>query len=342
MGALDALARMRSGGQLSLPRAGRALDSAVPVLPACVVVEAAAHAYDDRLVLKGVTLSIHRGEIYGLIGANGAGKTTLMKAICGRMSLTSGTVRVDGGDPARDASARRRIGFVPQDIAIYPHLTVSENLQVFARLAGVPRSEVKRVVADTIERAGLGQYTRQLTRMLSGGYRRRVNICASILHDPVLLVLDEPTVGIDIDARAAIHGMLDDMRRRGTAILLTTHDLEQAEEMCDRVGFLAGGLLVREGKPEVLLHQAYGEDRELVATLRSPPDQSGRAFLQQIGFLATKSPITWFGHGPLEGSDAATLGRQIAEAGMVVSEIRIRRPDLGSLFLEIVGEEGRA
>lgn len=304
------------------------------------MVTAARHVYGARTVLEGVDLTLHAHEIYGLIGANGAGKTTLMKAIAGRHALTSGSVLLDGADPTTDAAARRRIGFVPQDIAIYQHLTVRENLQVFARLAGVPRRQVGRAVDETIERAGLGAYARQLTRTLSGGYQRRVNICASILHDPVLLVLDEPTVGIDIDARAAIHGMLSAMRERGTAILITTHDLEQAETLCDRVGFLAGGRLVMEGQPQALLQEAYGDDRELVATLKEPPGEAGRAFLDRLGFLPTKAPATWFGHGPLETLDTAVLNRHLAEAGMIVSEVRIRRPDLGSLFLQIAGQDG--
>lgn len=338
MTALQSLATMRTTKDAPGPEQVAPLPAAHPLsTQPRLVVRSAIQAYGDRTILAGVDLAIRPGEIYGLIGANGAGKTTLMKAICGRMPLTRGNVWLDGTDPARDALARRRIGFVPQEIAVYPHLTVRENLEVFARLAGLPASEISAMVDRTIADAGLTQYAGSLTRTLSGGYQRRVNICASILHSPALLVLDEPTVGIDIDARAAIHGIITSMRDRGTAILLTTHDLEQAEELCDRVGFLVGGRLIREGSPAKLLADQYDGDGELVATLRRAPDETERKILHSIGFMPTKSASTWFGHGPLEQLDAAVLTRQLAAAGMTVAEIRIRRPDLASLFLEIVG-----
>ena len=305
-----------------------------------VVVRNAVHAYGDRIVLASVDLSIRAGEIYGLVGANGAGKTTLMKAICGRMPLTRGAVWLDGADPARDVGARSRIGFVPQEIAVYPYLTVRENLEVFARLAGVPHKAIATTVDRTVTEARLAPFARQLTRTLSGGYQRRVNICASILHDPALLVLDEPTVGIDIDARAAIHGIITALRDRGTAILLTTHDMEQAQELCDRVGFLTGGRIVREGPPAKLIADHFGDDGELIATLRRAPDDAERAILESIGFMPTRSPATWFGHGPLDQLDAGVLTRQLSAAGMAVAEIRIRRPDLGSLFIQIAGGSG--
>lgn len=343
MTALQSLATMRAGsnGTKSREPASGPLPTAGAGSQPRLMVRGALHAYGERTVLAGVDLTIRKGEIYGLIGANGAGKTTLMKAICGRMPLTKGNVWLDGADPVTDPQARRRIGFVPQEIAVYPHLTVRENLEVFARLAGVPSGSIPETVSRVISEAGLTPYAGALTRTLSGGYQRRVNICASILHEPALLVLDEPTVGIDIDARGAIHGIITAMRDRGTAILLTTHDLEQAEELCDRVGFLVGGSLVREGAPAKLLADHYGGDGELVATLRRQPDEAERDILLSIGFMPTKSPATWFGHGPLDQLDASVLTRQLAAAGMTVAEIRIRRPDLGSLFLEIIGGGGR-
>ncbi len=298
------------------------------------------HRYGQRQVLHGINLALRAGEIYGLLGPNGAGKTTLMRAITGRLRLTGGTVLIDGRNLITDRRARQAVGYVPQDISIYPHLTVAENLQVLARFAGLPAARVGTTVERVMAVAGLTDRAGQLCRTLSGGYQRRVNICASILKDPAALVLDEPTVGIDVDAREAVHGLLLQLRHRGAALLLSTHDLEQAELICDRVGLMFDGRILVEGAPAVLIEQTFGTDQEVVVALARRAGDEHLQRLTEWGLRPTQSPLLWVGRARLGRVEATILGQSLSDVGLSVREVRVRKPDLGSLFLNVLGKTG--
>jgi ABC-2 type transport system ATP-binding protein len=302
-----------------------------------VRVRGACHHYGRREVLHGIDLDLRPGEIYGLLGPNGAGKTTLMKAVSGHLRLSQGTVRVGDRDPYTDRQARRAVSYIPQEIAIFPYLTVVENLEVFGRLAGVSAGELESEVDGIIEEAALSEYADSLCRTLSGGYQRRVNICAGLLSKPQAIILDEPTVGIDIDAREAIHGLLHALRDGGAAILLATHDLDQAQQLSDRVGVMKNGRLVLEGRPADLINRHFGSHQEIIVVLASPPSRAGAAMLRSIGMKPTQSPLTWFGLMMPEGADVLAMKAKLAANGLAVREIRVRTPDLNSLFLEVVG-----
>jgi len=304
-----------------------------------VHVRDAKFSFGSRKVLEGISLELRAGEIYGLLGPNGAGKTTLMKAMCGRLELDAGEIRIAGEDPYANSSARQAISYVPQDIAIFPYLTVSENLEVFGALAGVPRKLIKQTVKSILDEALLTDRAQQLCQTLSGGYQRRVNICASILSKPLALVLDEPTVGIDIDARESIHGLLHVLRDNGAAILIATHDLDQAQYLCDRVGLMRNGQLVAEGTPGDLILKQFGNDREIVVILGAPAGVTGETFLKSEGFKSTQAPMTWLGRISQEHLDVQSMSSKLNEFGLRVKEIRIRAPDLGSIFMEILSTE---
>ncbi|CAL80115.1 putative ABC transporter (ATP-binding protein) [Bradyrhizobium sp. ORS 278] len=303
---------------------------------AVIKVIGARHAYASRQVLQGVDLELRAGEIYCLLGVNGAGKTTLMHAICGRLRLDAGQVELGGRD-VRDDAARAQIGFVPQNIALYPYLTVAENLGVFGRLAGVPAKDLKQEVDRAMASAGLTERAGQRTSTLSGGYQRRVNICASILHKPAALVLDEPTVGIDVDARDAVHAMLADIKTRGTAMLLTTHDLEQAQQIADRIGVLHDGRIIAEGTPDDLLRTTMGDRKEVIVILPQAPDAEKAQALAGLGFAQAQGPLEWSGLLAPEILDAGRLSALLAGAAITVKELRVRDPDIGSLFRQLVG-----
>ncbi|MFN0192549.1 MAG: ABC transporter ATP-binding protein, partial [Aestuariivirga sp.] len=177
--------------------------------------------------MRGLSLEVAAGQIYGLLGPNGAGKTTLIRSICGRVTPYDGSIAI-AGKPNAQRSALRRIGLVPQEIALYHYLTIRENLSVFGRLSGLSRAETQHAIDWVVEAAGLAQRVDERVEILSGGWRRRVNIAAAILHHPALLILDEPTVGVDVEAREGLHELITELSRTGMGVLLTTHDMEQA------------------------------------------------------------------------------------------------------------------
>jgi ABC-2 type transport system ATP-binding protein len=302
-------------------------------------VAGATKSFGSDVALAGVDLTIARGEVYALIGHNGAGKTTLIKAISGRLRLDAGSIRILGHDVRTDPRARGLFGLVPQSIALYDHLTPRENLQVLGRLSGVSASDIARTVEQALELVLLTDRANDRTVDLSGGMRRRLNIAAGTLHDPPLLLLDEPTVGVDLMAREGIHDLLRDLKRRGVAILLTTHDLEQAEELADRVGVIAGGRVLGEGDPAILVREIFGDAKELILTLVSEPDADGLAFLADQGLHRAEGETVWTGRLSGGFAHVSDLGSRAAEAGLAVDELRVREPGLRGVFFSLTGSE---
>jgi ABC-2 type transport system ATP-binding protein len=306
---------------------------------AALSVRRATHSYSSKPVLKDVSLTIRQGEIYALLGRNGAGKSTLLRSISGRQDLTSGTIRIGRKHSPREAAARGILGYVPQDIALYRHLTVRENLSFFGRMAGLSGRESDQAIAQVLESAALEAQADQIVSSLSGGYQRRVNIAAAALTRPILMVLDEPTVGIDIQAREAIHILLRNLRDSGVALILTTHDLEQAQVLSDNIGILDGGLLALEGEPQQLLQDAFGAAKEMIVELLETPDAHGADYLASLHLVQSQSPQMWTMLLTAGGIDVAAMSDHLIEQGLSVKEIRIRKPDLASLFVHVVGPE---
>ncbi|WP_042364517.1 ABC transporter ATP-binding protein [Streptacidiphilus neutrinimicus] len=224
--------------------------------------------FGSRTAVDGVSLDVAPGETYGLLGPNGAGKTTTIKIVCGLLEADSGTVRV-AGLPVRAAPgpAKRLIGYVPQEVALYPDLTVRENLLFFGRLYRLPRRRLERRVEEVLELIDLTARGEDRVDSLSGGMRRRLNIGAGLVHSPTLLVLDEPTVGVDPQSR---HAIMESVRRfgdQGMAVIYTTHYMEEAERLCDRVGIIDHGSLIAEGTPRELVALVAEKDQvQLVAS----------------------------------------------------------------------------
>jgi ABC-2 type transport system ATP-binding protein len=289
------------------------------------------YVFGQRQALAGVSLEVRSGEIYALLGPNGAGKTTLVRAVCGRLKPTSGEVRVCGRDPFKDGAARAALGLAPQALALYPQLTAAENLQTFASLAGLKGAEAASAVRRVMVACGVGERAHDLVRRLSGGFQRRVNIAAAILSAPKLLVLDEPTVGVDLAAREAISETLRRLRADGVAILLVTHDLDHAQDLADRVGFLLEGEKVLEGEPAALIEAAFGVRLEVEVDVG--PLQAGHAaLLSAEGLARSASAATWtcLAEGGYEL--AGRLAERLKARGLDVREVRARRPSLEHLF----------
>jgi len=316
--------------------------TAETVSPAPIVtVDGVVHAYGGQPVLRGVDLALRPGEIYALLGPNGAGKTTLIRAICGRIRPDGGAVRLNGRDPARVPAARAGLGLVPQEIALYPNLTVAENVETFAMLADVPRAGLAAAVARALALTRTTDRARVPVRHLSGGYQRRANIAAAIVHQPSLLILDEPTVGVDQDAREAVDAVIRGLRDLGVAVLMTTHDLDQAGALADRVGFLREGELVLEGEPRALVAEAFGARMEILVHLAEEIVADEEIRLTAEGLEPTRRPSVWTRLDVDGYAAAGRLDKRLREAGLIPREIRVREPSLANLFA-LVADRKRA
>jgi ABC-2 type transport system ATP-binding protein len=305
-----------------------------PGLPGPILkVEAVSHAFGPRRVLEAVSLEVRAGEIFALLGPNGAGKTTLVRAICGRLKPDAGEVRVDGRDPFRDGEARAALGLAPQALALYPQLTVLENLETFASLAGLKGPRVGEATARAMALTHTDERAGSLVRHLSGGYQRRVNIAAAILARPKLLVLDEPTVGVDLAAREAVSEALTRLRADGVGVLLVTHDLEQAGALADRVCFLRAGRKVLEGAPAALIAEAYGDRLEVEVEVGEVTE--AQAALLAAGGLTRASADVWTCLARDGYALAGPLAERLAAGGIAVREVRVRRPSLAHLFARV-------
>ena len=196
--------------------------------------------------LDSASLDLRPGELVGLLGPNGAGKTTLIRAIAGRLRLDAGTIEIEGR-PVTPGVTRPELGIVPQELAVYPNLTPRENLEVFGRLYGVPSSALADRVNRALDYAALADRASEPVKRLSGGMKRRLNIVCSLLHEPRIVLLDEPTVGVDPQSRERIYEMLAELRQRGVSVLLTTHHLDEAEVRCERIVIIDHGKVIASG-----------------------------------------------------------------------------------------------
>ena len=295
--------------------------------------------YGDRVAVDGVSLTIAAGETYGLLGPNGAGKTTTISMICGLLGRDGGEVTVAGHDLDRDPlAAKSAIGYVPQDLALYPDLTADENLGFFGRLYGLKGAALRERVDAVLGVVGLADRRGDRVDSYSGGMKRRLNIAAGMLHRPQVLVLDEPTVGVDPQSRNAILDTVEQLGGEGLAVLYTTHYMEEAERLCDRVGIIDEGEI-----------KAEGTRRELIAIL----GEHDRVSLEASGDLAAASGTL----AALEGIDSAThresgidlilinashrlpqILETIADSGAEVTSVDVVEPDLEAVFLKLTGK----
>lgn len=293
----------------------------------------------DRAVLRSVDLSVQAGELVVLLGPNGAGKTTLLGTACGRIAPDAGAVSLQGENPRSNPQARSALGYVPQDLALYPYLSVEENLQIFGRMMGVARADLAQRVNEALRWSTLQDRAAHRVDTLSGGMRRRLNIVASLLHQPSVLMLDEPTVGVDVNARERIHELLRLLRAQGLGLLLTTHDLTQATTLADRVVFLIDGQVRLAGAPRQLIEQIFEDGKELLATFLQPPSPAQAEQLSARDLQSSLSGLTWSGRVAGGYGDVGAWSDVFETLGLAVAELRIREPNLESVFLRVTGEE---
>ncbi|WP_327730977.1 ABC transporter ATP-binding protein [Streptomyces sp. NBC_00487] len=288
-----------------------------------------------------MSLSIAPGETYGLLGPNGAGKTTTIRMVCGLLRPHAGTVRVAGQPVSTGAGpAKRLIGFVPQDVALYPDLSVRENLRFFGRLYRLPRRQRERRVDEVLDLIDLSARAGDRVDSLSGGMRRRLNIGAGLVHAPTLLVLDEPTVGVDPQSRHAILESVHRFGEEGMAVLYTTHYMEEAERLCDRVGIIDRGRLVAEGRPRELVALVAERDRVRLTAIGDPA-----AYAEACRRLARVEGVACTGERgdvvEVVVRDARSLLPHLLdlahEQGVDIRSVEIDEPDLEAVFLHLTG-----
>ncbi|MGZ8562968.1 MAG: ATP-binding cassette domain-containing protein [Candidatus Limnocylindria bacterium] len=295
-------------------------------------------SFGDRLAVDGVGFTIGPSETYGLLGPNGAGKTTTISMICGLLVRDGGTVLVDGKPLDVNAvAAKAAVGYVPQDLAIYPELTARENLRFFGQLYGLGGAELRSRMDEVLEIIGLADRADERTDGFSGGMKRRLNIGIGLLNRPKLLVLDEPTVGVDPQSRNAILASVEQLGQQGMAILYTTHYMEEAERLCDRVGIIDAGQIKAEGTRRELVSLIGQRDRVDLAASGSLPAvaEALRAVPGVVEATAHEGGIT------LLVVEARTILPRLLEAasagGATVNGVEIVEPDLEAVFLHLTG-----
>jgi ABC-2 type transport system ATP-binding protein len=296
-------------------------------------------SYGRREAVKGVGFHIATGESYGLLGPNGAGKTTTISMVCGLLERDAGQVTVDGMRlETTSTTAKAAIGYVPQDLAIYPDLTARENLQFFGHLYGLGGKELSARADEVLEVTGLRERAGDRTDKYSGGMKRRLNIGIALLHRPKLLVLDEPTVGVDPQSRNAILSSVEELSDQGMAVLYTTHYMEEAERLCDRVGIIDEGEIKAEGTRRELVAMLGERDH---VTLTGTGDLHGAA--ASLGKLP-KVESASLGDDAIHliVTGASRLLPEIlhhaAEAGASITGVDVVEPDLEAVFLDLTGK----
>ncbi|MGZ4410796.1 MAG: ATP-binding cassette domain-containing protein [Gaiellaceae bacterium] len=295
--------------------------------------------FGDVHAVNGVSLAVAASETYGLLGPNGAGKTTTISMVCGLLEPDAGEVLVAGRPlTTRSIGAKAAIGFVPQDIAIYPDLSARENLRFFGRLYGLGGGALRARVDELLDLTGLAERGGDQAKTYSGGMKRRLNIAIGLLHMPRLLVLDEPTVGVDPQSRNAILESVEKLSAEGMGVLYTTHYMEEAERLCDRVGIIDAGELKAEGTRAELVALVGEHDRVLV-TASGALDEGAAACRGLRGVEAASLRE--------DGVDliverASTLLPELltalAGAGVSVHGVEVEEPDLEAVFLHLTGK----
>jgi ABC-2 type transport system ATP-binding protein len=210
--------------------------------------------YEDKLAVENLSLQVGKGELFGLLGPNGAGKTTTISIICGLIKPTSGTVKIYGYDVIKEQQkVKKLIGVCIQETAIYPYLTGIENLALFGNLYGMNKKTIKERSNLLLTKMALKEDAKRLAAKYSGGMKRRLSLALALIHDPQIAFLDEPTVAMDPQSRHAVWDFIKEQKTKGKTIILTTHYMEEAEELCDRVGIIDQGKLIALGTPQELI-----------------------------------------------------------------------------------------
>jgi len=297
--------------------------------------------YGEHLAVDDITFQAGQGEIFGLLGPNGAGKTTTISIIAGLLEATAGTVMVGGQPMSPTASAVKKVmGVVPQDIALYEDLSARENLAFWGGLYDLSGARLKERVEQVLEWIGLADRSRDMVKTYSGGMKRRLNLGLGLVHEPRLLLLDEPTVGVDPQARLKILDVIRQVAAQGTTILYTTHYMQEAEELCQRLAILDHGRILAEGTVDEL-KQMVGEGEVVTVRGRFTADEmraalAGHDHVRTVTLEDAHAMLAVSGDG-----GSARLLHDLLGRSLEVEGVTVRPPSLEQVFIKLTGRELR-
>ena len=314
---------------------------------AMITVDGLSRQFGDLVAVDDVSFEAHRGKIFGLLGPNGAGKSTTINCISGLLNPTSGQIAVAGHDVRRDAiAARQSLGIVPQELAIYEDLPAVENLRFWGLAYGLRGSELETRVDEVLATIGLGDRAKELPKKFSGGMKRRLNFGCGIVHAPPVMLLDEPTVGVDPQSRERLFELVRAERDRGTCVLYTTHYMEEAEKLCDSLAIIDHGKLIAQGTLAELSSQLGARDvlhlsgnfpaESAVRALTLLGEQSGTG-IEVIAGSETELTLTL----NAASQHLPAIFEALSSSGATVKETSLRSPNLETLFLLLTGKELR-
>jgi len=306
-----------------------------------IAIENLTKRYVDTCAIEDLSFKVEEGEILGFLGPNGAGKTTTLRILTGFLQPTSGRARVAGFDVVADSlEVRKRIGYLPENVPLYPEMRVEEYLGFRAAIRRVPRNRRKSSVERAMELCGLTDHRHRLIGVLSKGYRQRVGLADALVHSPPILILDEPTVGLDPNQIREVRGLIKELGKDHT-VILSTHILPEVEMVCSRVAIIARGKLVAEGPPDQLRERLQGEGR-IVVELRAPESEAREALerLDGVRWVKERGPGGEFELGVSRGADPREAIFRLAVArGWVLLGLRRDTASLEEVFARLTTEE---
>jgi ABC-2 type transport system ATP-binding protein len=301
-------------------------------------------AYDhgEIVALANFSLTLNKGDVLGLLGPNGAGKTTLISILSGTMRDFSGTISFKGADLFSDRRFKNQIGIVPQEMAFYEDLGALENLMFWGGLYGIPEKELKKRALDLLALVELGARAKEPIKKFSGGMKRRLNVAIGLIHRPELLLLDEPTVGIDVQAKVSILDIIRNVGQQGTSVVFTTHQLAEVEQTCSRIAIMDKGIILAQGTLAELI-QIVGEKEIVVVNGDFSADRFSDAIkpLDHKGMeiLSITDNEAHLAFANSEGIPA--LMQHLFQHHLSLADLKIKSPNLEAVFLKLTGRSLR-
>jgi ABC-2 type transport system ATP-binding protein len=311
-----------------------------------VYVENLVKKYGDLTAVDHISFTVEKEEIFGLLGPNGAGKSTTLNVITTLTDFNKGEVIINGLDIRKDKSQIKQIiGMVPQDIAIYNHLSAYENVKFFASLYGLRGSRLRKNVLEALEFVGLSDKIKEKPKNMSGGMRRRLNIACGIAHDPRLIVLDEPTVGVDTQSREHILNSIRQLRDRGATVIYTSHYMQEVEEICDRIAIIDKGKMIALGTERELVSMVT-DVKSIYVETRIPAGFDREAFCKKLklmpGVKAVKAEDAVIRVDvSIEQNGTERIIQEFLNHRLPIDNIKSEVPNLDTLFLTLTGRELR-